>query len=161
MDDPKQKIAALLMGIDRNTLHGSIGRFMFEFSQMEYSLRYYASEILDLPDKHWEAAMAGYNFAYLVRLCEQVFGDFLHNDEAKRKEIADALHRCLAINDERVRVAHGTWISSPYGNAAIHMARNSLKTARHFVEPKALDRLADECVALRAKIDNMYATAAG
>jgi hypothetical protein len=50
-----QRIAAALIGIDRDSLHRSIGRFVFELSQLEYSLKHYLFDQFDTARGHDES----------------------------------------------------------------------------------------------------------
>lgn len=57
------------------------------------------------------------------------------NQETKKNEIKRIFDACLAMNDERVRIAHGTWT---IGGGARHVARSSLKARFHFDKTESI-----------------------
>jgi hypothetical protein len=49
----------------------AIGRFIFEFSQLEYTLKHYIAEAIDLRDEHFNPIMTQ-DFAMLCKIAETV-----------------------------------------------------------------------------------------
>lgn len=66
-----------------------------------------------------------------------------------KAEITSTFNACLAMNDERVRIAHGTWT---IGGGARHVSRTSLKAKSHFERPEKNIDKAREVSALRSRV---------
>jgi hypothetical protein len=87
------------------TLH-AIGQFIFEFSQLEFTIRFVLAAYLDLPDGYFDAVTGPYDFRMLCAVTSKVgclkFPERAENIEKLFKE-------CQALNDKRVHIAHGLW----------------------------------------------------
>src|SRR6266487_3168038 len=97
-DDDQQKIAEKTCS--------AIGRFIYEFSQLEYTLRHFLGEEIKLEEKYFDAVLC-HDFAQLCTVAENVFS------QSRNKEFVAELHklikRCHSLNEDRKRVAHGLW----------------------------------------------------
>ena len=51
----------------------AIGRFMFEFSQVEYTIRHYLGETIGLDEKYFSAVVESYDVGLLVTVAKKVF----------------------------------------------------------------------------------------
>jgi hypothetical protein len=130
----------------------AIGRFMFEFSQLEYSLRHYLGEEIGLDEKYFEAII-NYEFWPLCNTFKSVF-------ERSRPESAGDIGRlvneCLSLNNERNRVAHGLWVVHREGGAIQHVSRQSFKSTWSVEQAEALERKAEKACELRGKLEDIF-----
>ena len=155
----------------------AIGRFIFEFSQVEYTIRYYLADQIGLHEEHFSAIVESYDVALLITVAKQVFkkplhsgaisAAFLHgprpaylrdfraqNDRGDR--IETLLNRFLEFNFYRNRVAHGLWVPSMDGGTVVHVPRNKLTPARFADQAVELEKRADELCKLRADLENAF-----
>lgn len=93
---------------DAEKTYNAIGRFISEFSQLEYTLRYYLSEEIGLKNKFFDEIISPYDVGTLCNVCNRVFEKTRSQDNAKllKKAISDFQH----ILKERNVVAHGLWV---------------------------------------------------
>jgi hypothetical protein len=115
--------------LDRWTFQ-KIGEFIVWFSRLEFALRRTLAEALDLHRDLFDAVTSSYDFR---NLCEVTRAACKVTRSERMDEINDLIDRCIRINDDRVKIAHGTW-STTYG--ALHMSRQKgLKVRLHFTDP--------------------------
>jgi hypothetical protein len=126
-----------------------IGAFVFQFSQLEFTVRVVLGGMLRLTDEQFDVVTAPYDFLMLCSVTKVILKrKYAH----KAQHIDDIFKRCSALNDDRVRVAHGLWSDNLTHLTARHVARHSL-TARHFFEnPDDLARLTDAGRQLMAEL---------
>jgi hypothetical protein len=66
----------------------AIGRFIFEFSQVEHTIRHYVGESIGLNGKYFSDIVESYDIAMLCNIAESVFEKSLHkNMVAKLKPL--------------------------------------------------------------------------
>jgi hypothetical protein len=102
----------------------SIGRFLFQFSQLEYSIRSVLTARLGLSETFFNIVTAPYDFRMLCNVTWKV-SSIKYPD--KTEEIEKLFKACLAINEKRVIVAHGLWTDDMDGLSARSVSRNSFK----------------------------------
>jgi hypothetical protein len=51
----------------------AIGRFMFEFSQVEYTVRYYLAEEIGLKEEFFSPVVESYDVGVLTNVAKEVF----------------------------------------------------------------------------------------
>lgn len=126
----------------------SIGRFIFQFSQLEYAIRVTVANAAGLADEHFNAIMT-HDFALLCTVAQTVFSTCLSKDQLPKLEAL--ISRLRRLNEERVRVVHGLWVVTIEGGKLHHVSRNKLRAQTHFDEPRgeAIARLADLASELR------------
>jgi hypothetical protein len=56
----------------------AIGRFIYEFSQVEYTIRYYLAERIGLHEEYFSAVIESYDVALLIAVAKQVFKKSIH-----------------------------------------------------------------------------------
>jgi hypothetical protein len=142
---------------ERAELFLAIGEFIFEFSQLEFTIRVALATLLNPAwnDDKFDAVTSPYDFAALCRVTWEVCkGDprilpTLADQADKEAEVARVFKACLAINDERVRIAHGTWT---IGSGARHVARGTLKAQFHFEKPEKIVEKTREVKKLMASV---------
>jgi hypothetical protein len=128
----------------------AIGRFIFEFSQLEHSLRVYIAEKCDLPE---ETAMVvvNHDFSMLCTVASKVLAE--PNNPAAETALAAIISQCRRHNDTRVRVSHGLWIPFKYGGAVSHQSRSTLKETMSVNQTQELEKSAGEIAIVRLKLD--------
>jgi len=99
----------------------AIGRFMFEFSQVEYTIRYYLAEELGLKDEYFSLVVESYDVGVLTTVAAQVFKKARSGPASER--IEKMLNRFRELNNYRNRVAHGLWVPSMEGGTVHHVSR--------------------------------------
>lgn len=133
----------------------AIGRFMFEFSQVEYAVRHYLAEEIGLKEEHFTAVIESYEVGVLTTVAQEVFKKARGEVEGTR--IDKLLKRFRGLNDARKRVAHGLWIPFVDGGTVHYVSRSSLKNPiRLGDQAKALEVLADDACALRAELEAAF-----
>jgi hypothetical protein len=84
-----------------------------------------------------ETIAASYDFRTLCGVTLAAW-KFHCPDPTTIQEIEKLISRCLAMNDTRVRIAHGTWYSNRSGLEALYMSRQSLQSRCHFRDPREI-----------------------
>jgi hypothetical protein len=132
-----------------DTFH-AIGRFIFEFSQLEFSIRAVLAGALNLPDGYFDAVTGPYDFRMLCAVTSKVRQ--LKNPE-QREEIADTYKECLALNDKRVQIAHGLWTEGMGEDWTVrHWSRQTLDSKHYPYSVDQLHELGDKAQALLQRI---------
>jgi hypothetical protein len=139
-------------GCNPETLYRSIGRFVFNFSRFEDVLRWRVFACLQLNARQGGFVTPAIDFAFLCRLGKVVFQERYRDEPKKLDELSYVLNTALRINEDRVRVAHGSWYLNPPAGFTVHTSRNSLEEGTFFYQPGELDRLADQLFALRHRL---------
>ena len=130
----------------------AIGRFIFEFSQAEYTIRHYLAEEIGLKEEHFMPVVESYDTAMLCAVATRVF--------AKRQpDQFAAIRKCInhfkEFNDLRNRVAHGLWVPFKEGGTVHHVPRN-LNAASFPNQAGELEKQADKLNALRAELESAF-----
>lgn len=117
-----------------------IGEFMVEFSQLQFTIRAVLAGLLKLKAELFNAVTAPYGFAQLCHVTREV----AIVERPDRKDVILATFKaCLALNDQRVRVAHGLLT---YGDGTVESMHVSsqLKAGTYFSKPGELKELCAE-----------------
>jgi hypothetical protein len=131
----------------------AIGRFMFEFSQMEYAVRALLGEEIGLKEQYFSAVMESYDVAQLIRIAKDVF-EKSRGDDATM--ICNLLNRFFDMISERNRVAHGLWVPFMDGGTMHYTSRDKL-TPKVFKErAEHLEKLSDVLCQLRADFETEW-----
>jgi hypothetical protein len=128
----------------------AIGRFMFEFSQVEYTIRHYLAEEIKLNEEHFSAVIESYEVGTLTTVAIEVFKKSRGDDAAP---ISKLLNKFRAMNDERKRVAHGLWVPFEAGGTVHYVPRNKLSSSQFTDQAKALEQHAADLNQLRADLE--------
>ena len=136
---------------DRSDLYREIGRFVFEYSRLEHDLRTHLRRKAQIPFDFGTPIMSAFDFA---KLCNALIAvsEIEEADGKPDPTIKDLLKRAKAINDIRVAVVHGLWMSTFAGDRAKHISRNSMKPTNYFEYEGDLDEQSDLIVKLRAEL---------
>jgi hypothetical protein len=127
--------------LEAEKTYRSIGLFIHEFSQVEYSLRYAVGGELGLKEEHFSAVTSTFDVAALCNLAVVLFEG--------RGELKKLINRFRDLNTHRQRVAHGLWVPESDGGYVHHIARTSLKGGGYAQQANALEKLAQEALSLR------------
>jgi hypothetical protein len=130
---------------DSELTYKAIGRFIFEFSQLEAALKYYIAEKCEIKDEHFATLMV-HDFAMLCSIARKVL---VADDDVDGKELNRIISDCRKMNDVRVRVAHGLWVPFMQGGTVHHMSRQSLKPRMSHDQTQELEKNASDTNILR------------
>lgn len=126
---------------DKPEQYQAIGKFVFQFSQLEFTIRHLLSDLLELTPTQFYIVTASYDFATLCRVTSSFIYDLpeLQVEKELKDEVRDTFNACLRVNDDRVRLVHGTWEES----GASHVSRASLKPAAYFQSVEEITKSID------------------
>lgn len=137
---------------DQEPIYREIGRFVFQFSQLEYTLRYHVAEMARIDDEFFDIVTSPLDFA---KLCSMLLALSAKEKGGKADPaLKDLISECHDVNAIRIRVVHGLWVVGSGHDRAIHTSRNSMKSEVYFDRPGDLDAQADRCAKLRSEIEN-------
>ncbi|HEY1930853.1 MAG TPA: hypothetical protein VGG99_02480 [Acetobacteraceae bacterium] len=137
---------------DRERLYMAIGRFMFEFSQLEFYIRYALKSALGLNDEQFSVLATSYDFASLCKSTREFFRRFVEHTRHNQKEVDDLFKECLSINESRVQIAHGTWFVDAVGLGTQHVARGSFAPKILYKKTHELDQITEKIMSLQCRI---------
>ena len=132
----------------------AIGRFIFEFSHAEYTIRYGLAQEIDLAEEHYAAVVESYDVGMLCTVAQAVFGESRSNSNAAA--IKDLINNFRELSDHRNRIAHGVWVPFREGGVVHHVPRRNLKRRTDANQAAALEKLADEANSLRDKLERAF-----
>ena len=132
----------------------AIGRFIFAFSQVEYTIRHHLAEEIGLDENHFAAVVESYDVGVLCSVAIEIFTKTRSEKNAAR--IKELINNFRRLNEDRKRVAHGLWIPSKEGGTVHYVPRNSPKPSRAANQAEALKKRADDAIALRAELEKAF-----
>jgi hypothetical protein len=128
----------------------AIGRFIFEFSQLEYEIRHQVAEAVDIPFWHFNEIMV-HDFTILCNAALSVFKFAYTSEEHRWKKMEPLLKKALGLGNIRNAVAHGLWVPFVQGGKVIHVPR-SMQPNVSVKQAETLEKKADEARAVRIAI---------
>ena len=138
----------------REKTYRAIGRFIFEFSQVEFAVRHHLFEEIELKENYFDAIISSYDVTLLCKIAEEVFGTSRAPENAKAiKKLLGKFHDFI---NERNRVAHGLWVPSKNGGTVHHASRQNIKSKEAANRADALERMADDLCDLRVKFEQVF-----
>lgn len=118
--------------IQDDDLYKEIGKFMVGFSGMESVLRLLIGIESKVQSIFKEALMQVFDFSTLVNTLKEFYKQTI-TDEEEKKNIIRLLNECLNINNDRVRIAHGSWIFKEDGRGSlVHMKKGRIRSDEFF-----------------------------
>jgi len=117
----------------------AIGRFLSEFSQLDFTIRVVLARRLGIADEYFDIVTAPYDFAMLCNVTRELVCKQLPHRKVNIEKLFD---ECLKLNDARVKVAHGMWTLGREGLVARHVQRRSLQPQYFFEKKDELSQLA-------------------
>jgi hypothetical protein len=134
--------------------YGAIGRFIFEFSQVEHTIRHYLAKEIGLKDGHVSEIVESYDVAILTTIAQTVFKKSRGKEAAAEiKNLLDGFHK---LNETRKRVVHGLWVPFKEGGTVHHVSRSSLTSSASIEQAENLEREADKASKLRAQLGMQF-----
>ena len=133
----------------------AIGRFLFEFSQLDHEIRRQVGEASGVDIIHVHDIMT-HDFGPLCIAAMKVF-DFEYSgtrEKARREKMKGLLKRAQSLNNIRNTVAHGLWVPFEEGGKVIHMPR-TLQLHVSNQQARLLESKADEAKELRRQIESV------
>jgi len=136
----------------RGELYHDIGEFTFQFSQLEFTIRAVLGGALQLTESQFDAVTAPYDFRVLCEVTSQIVQQAEADLDGLHDRIRKTFKECVSLNDDRVRIAHGTWTVGPGSHSARHVSRGKLTAAIYFEKPGSIAALAAEAQRLMGTI---------
>lgn len=138
---------------DKSDLFKEIGRFVYEYSQLEADLRKIFRKKMGYDLEHDDIMTAGFDFAKLVTaiIAASVIEEDREDDKPDMA-LKALLNKCHDVNAVRIAVVHGRWSSTFGGDRVVQVARGSMKQQKMFEYEGDLDEHSDGIVKLRADI---------
>ncbi len=127
----------------------AIGHFLFQFSQLEFSIRAVLTGRLGLTGDYFDAVTAPYDFRMLCAVTSRVT---IIKYPAQKSDVEKLFKECLKHNDSRVIVAHGMWRDDMDGLSARTVSRASLQAQSHSFKSDELQRFADKAQELMQRV---------
>lgn len=128
-----------------------IGRFIYQFSQLEFTLQFTLSTMLKLDERVSTPLMASLDFASLCRSIKSVYTALHPEDTDRIKAAHDLISEIMALNDHRVAIVHSLWHPDITGQ---HMAAHRVTRDTHKARRLYKDR--DELPKLVAKASDLH-----
>jgi hypothetical protein len=138
---------------DPEETYHAIGRFIFEFSQLEFCLRFHTGTEAGVESKHFNTIMTQ-DFALLCSAAMEVLSPSLRQEENKQF-LKELISECRKLNDVRVKVAHGLWVPFHEGGTVQHVSRSTLKISVNVNQAEQLERHADQANHLWKTLEEM------
>jgi hypothetical protein len=150
MDHHKQSVNKFT-GDDR--FFSAIGRFIFEFSQLEYTLKHHVAEQIDLKEEYFTAVMT-HDFAVLCTITETVLlRPGMADDRAIR--LKKLINKCLSLNEDRVRIVHGLWFVGGKEGRLFRASKGKIETKVYYERADEVAQLADLANSLCDELPNI------
>jgi len=131
----------------------AIGRFMFEFSQVEYAIRCYLAEEIRLDEDYFSGVMESCDVSMLISVATEVFRK---SRGVEAETISKLLNKFRSMNDQRKRVAHGLWVPFKDGGTVHYVSRTKLNPSQFSDQANVLEQHADELCQLRANLEREF-----
>jgi hypothetical protein len=105
----------------------AIGHFIFQFSQLEFTIRFALAAYLKLPDEYFDAITGPYDFRMLVAVASKI-GQLRHPE--RKDQIKKTYDDCFTLMEVRNHVAHGMWQDGITEWSVRHWNRNKLEATQ-------------------------------
>jgi hypothetical protein len=127
----------------------AIGNFMFEFSQLEFTVRAVLQGRLKIEKEFFDIVIGPYDFRILCAVTMRV--SCIRFPE-RTDELKKLFNECQTLNDKRVHIAHGVWTEGEEGFSLRFFNRQRLEA--DFVDYSAddLNRLAEKAQDLMQRV---------
>ncbi len=126
-----------------------IGRFIFEFSQLEFSIRTILVSRLGLKEEYFNIVTGPYDFA---KLCNVTREASIVRYPERKEELNKLFNACLKLNEARVLIVHGVWLDDMDGLSLRIVSRGGFKTQIHSFKKDELARHADRAQELMQRV---------
>lgn len=137
----------------RKDLYATIGEFIYTFSNLEFNVRNLLGTILDLKEEdQFYAVTSPYDFAALCNVTRTLLQGLPESDLSDKSGVEKIFKRCFAVNEERVRIVHATWILQA---GAHYVSRRTLEPKMYFESKDEIEKHTAECDLLWGEIDKL------
>lgn len=118
--------------VEKDELYREVGKFIVSFSHLETMLRFLIGIESKVQSSFKEAFMLMFDFANLVQTLSSYYKENIE-DEIIRNRILKLLKKCHSMNQNRVKIAHGTWyFNNESRGSLVHMKRGGIKSQEYF-----------------------------
>jgi hypothetical protein len=142
-----QEAIKSLKGDER--FYSSIGRFLSEFSNLEFQFKCFIANEINLANEHFDPILS-HDFALLCTIAQNVLSRGLDKDHAD--QLKSLIGKCRKLNDSRVRVVHGWWLIGRRSGKLHHVSRQRLESSTHYKDAVEVAALADEAETLNFEL---------
>jgi hypothetical protein len=119
---------------EKSELYDAIGKFIFQYSQLEYQLRWNLAIEANIQNELSTILIGPYDFSMLCTVLERTL---LKKKPAKEHDdINKFFKRCRAVNDVRVKIVHGSWSIW----SVTHMSRQTLEEKQYPMPPAEIHK---------------------
>ena len=138
-DNPHQEA---IKGFDNDEqFYSAIGRFISEFSYLEFILKFRIAKAVGLNEEFSEQIMS-HDFALLCTIAQNVM--CRGEDGERAAEISQLIAKCRELNNHRLRIVHGQWAIGRRTGRVVHVSRQKLELSEHYHSSNEVARLADD-----------------
>jgi hypothetical protein len=130
----------------------AIGRFIFEFSQLECTFKVYVAEAINLEDEYFNTIMT-HDFALLCTIAEDVLVRWASNEVSSK--LKKLISKCKRLNEDRVRVVHGLWYVGREKGRLIRASKGQADAKVHYEQAGDVAGLADRANQYRAELERL------
>ena len=131
----------------------AIGEFVFQFSQLELTMRVLLGRALKLEGDRVDIVTAPYDFAALCRVTEGYLRTSPMCTPELERFLKKTFDRCQRLNQERVAIAHGTWLAP--GTILDHVSRTTLKSTRRYETVEQIQKQIGEGQSLMTELGKL------
>lgn len=125
--------------IDDEEAYRAIGQFVFDFSQLEFTIRYILWSQLKADDTYFTAVTSSLDFAKLCAVTTSIVDQNLHIEQETKAALKALISDCHKLNAIRVMVVHGTWDIGLGGMSVMHTSREKLVAKQYMTRIEELD----------------------
>jgi hypothetical protein len=137
---------------DNDPLYFAIGKFMFWFSRLEFTIKACLAASLNLREEQFDTVVSPYDFVVLCSVAEKTLK--LDIDSEHHGAVHAYFSKCKKLNQEvRIVVAHGSWTAG----GVRHVSRRTLEAKVLFEKPEKLLKAAEEARCLMHELFQMGA----
>lgn len=130
----------------------AIGAFIYEFSLLEFNIRWVLGMALKLDIASFDVVTSPYDFAMLCQVAKKVLA-LAEDEETKKEEIERTFDACLGVNTVRNQIVHGAWL---VGMGTRHVSRQTLKPSVYFQRTEEIVEKAYEVNKLHQDIRELW-----
>ena len=145
---------AVEVPVDSDETYVAIGKFIFEFSQAEYTIRVLLAKEMRLDDRLFSAVVEAYDVNVLVATAIAVFK--ITRSPNCASSIENLLNQFRRLNDTRNRVAHGLWVPFIEGGTVHHRSRQKALSISYREQRLELEARSDELRTLRSALEREF-----
>jgi hypothetical protein len=133
--------------------YSAIGRFVVQFSHLEMVLKLWVAESVGIDEKHHDSIMT-HDFALLCTIAQKVLPLGMKNGSDQL--LRPVLSKFRELNNHRVRIAHGWWLTHGRHPQMFHTSRSKLVSEGFYRSPLEIAALADQVDMLDIQLRDWY-----